>query len=185
MRVCLAVACHLRFGQNDSWPGSFTCYRGNTGVERIPEWVSIESWSRKRKFSLRSFLLGLESKIFRSRARRSTAEPSPMNHVVNFHSCIHSRQSQLRLTKRMLINTQNDALQKNACCQLSNWKWVATTSLDDYVPIIFVCVIATRLLLLSLGHASLLHRPQSSQPAPTPLRRSSSFQFQSGCIIHL
>ena len=66
-RVCLAVACHLRFGQNDSWPGSFTCYRGNTGVERIPEWVSIESWSRKRKFSLRSFLLGLESKTFRSR----------------------------------------------------------------------------------------------------------------------
>ena len=32
--ACLAVTCHLRFGQNDR---SFSCYCGNTGVERIPK----------------------------------------------------------------------------------------------------------------------------------------------------
>ena len=33
------------------WPGSFMCYCGNTGVERIPDWVSTESWPLRRKFS--------------------------------------------------------------------------------------------------------------------------------------
>ena len=34
MRV-LAVTCHLHFLAE--WPGFFTCYCGNTGVERIPK----------------------------------------------------------------------------------------------------------------------------------------------------
>ena len=33
--ACLAVTCHLHFWQNDT--GFFTCYCGNTGVERIPK----------------------------------------------------------------------------------------------------------------------------------------------------
>ena len=36
VHTCLAVTCHLHFGQN-ALPGSFTCYCGNTGVERIPQ----------------------------------------------------------------------------------------------------------------------------------------------------
>ena len=32
---CLAVTCHLHFLAE--WPGFFTCYCGNTGVERIPK----------------------------------------------------------------------------------------------------------------------------------------------------
>ena len=31
--ACLAVTCHLHFLAE--WPGSFTCYCGNTGVEQI------------------------------------------------------------------------------------------------------------------------------------------------------
>ena len=33
--ACLAVTCHLHFLAE--WPGFFTCYCGNTGVERIPK----------------------------------------------------------------------------------------------------------------------------------------------------
>ena len=33
--ACLAVTCHLHFWQNDR--DFFTCYCGNTGVERIPK----------------------------------------------------------------------------------------------------------------------------------------------------
>ena len=33
--ACLAVTCHLHFRQK--WPGSFTCYCGNTGAEQIPK----------------------------------------------------------------------------------------------------------------------------------------------------
>ena len=36
------------------WPGSFTCYCGSTGVERIPNWVSTQSWPWRRKLSRRS-----------------------------------------------------------------------------------------------------------------------------------
>ena len=50
--ACLAVTCHLRFLAE--WPGSFTCYCGNTGVERIAKWVSTESRPWRRKFSHRS-----------------------------------------------------------------------------------------------------------------------------------
>ena len=32
--ACLAITCHLHFWRNDR---SFTCYCGNTGVERIPK----------------------------------------------------------------------------------------------------------------------------------------------------
>ena len=44
LNVCLAVTCHLYVWQNDwnDWPGSSTCYCGNTGVERIPRWESAQ-----------------------------------------------------------------------------------------------------------------------------------------------
>ena len=34
MYACLGVTCHLHFFAE--WPGSFTCYFGNTGLERTP-----------------------------------------------------------------------------------------------------------------------------------------------------
>ena len=40
MHVCLAVTCHSHFWQNDR--GSFMCYCGNTGVERIPKKESAQ-----------------------------------------------------------------------------------------------------------------------------------------------
>ena len=53
MYACLAVTCHLHFWQNDR--DFFTCYCGNTGVERIPKIrVSTESRPLRRKFSRRS-----------------------------------------------------------------------------------------------------------------------------------
>ena len=38
--ACLAVTCHLHFWQNDR--DFFTCYCGNTGVERIPKLESAQ-----------------------------------------------------------------------------------------------------------------------------------------------
>ena len=37
------------------WLGSSTCCCGNTGVERIPKWVSTETWPWRRQFSRRSY----------------------------------------------------------------------------------------------------------------------------------
>ena len=48
------ACCNLPPALWAEWPGSFTCYCGNTGVERILKWVSTESWHRRRKFSSRS-----------------------------------------------------------------------------------------------------------------------------------
>ena len=47
-------SCNLSPALLAQWPGSFTCYCGNTGEERIPKWVSIESWPWRIKFSRRS-----------------------------------------------------------------------------------------------------------------------------------
>ena len=52
MCVCLAVTCHQHFWTNDR--GLLRATAVNTGVERIPEWVSTESWPWGRKFSRRS-----------------------------------------------------------------------------------------------------------------------------------
>ena len=38
--ACLAGTCHLQFSAE--WPGSFTCYCSNTGVEQIPKWESAQ-----------------------------------------------------------------------------------------------------------------------------------------------
>ena len=52
-RVC--GACVLRCNLPPApWPRSFTCYCGNTGAERIPKWVSAESWLWTKTFSRRS-----------------------------------------------------------------------------------------------------------------------------------
>ena len=51
--VCV-FSCNLPHALLAEWPGSFTCYCGNTGMERIPKWVSTESRSRRIKFSRRS-----------------------------------------------------------------------------------------------------------------------------------
>ena len=53
MHVCL-FSCNLPPALWAEWAGSFTCYCGNTGVERIPKLVSTESWPWRRKFSRRS-----------------------------------------------------------------------------------------------------------------------------------
>ncbi len=47
-------SCNLPPALLAEWPGFFTCYCGNTGVERIPKWVSTESRPWRRKFSRRS-----------------------------------------------------------------------------------------------------------------------------------
>ena len=44
-------SCNLPPALLAEWSGSFTCFCSNTGVERIPKWVSTDSWPRKRKFS--------------------------------------------------------------------------------------------------------------------------------------
>ena len=74
--ACLAVTCYLRFLAE--WPGSFTCYCGNTGVELIP------NKSQHRKLTLEKKILpplqqGFEPATFRSRVRRSNhwAIPAP------------------------------------------------------------------------------------------------------------
>ena len=48
--VCV-FSCNLPPALLAEWPGSFTCYCGNTGVERIPKWVSTECRPWRRKFS--------------------------------------------------------------------------------------------------------------------------------------
>ena len=49
-------SCNLPPAPLAKWPGSFTCYCGNTGVERMDTEirVSTESWPWRRKFSRRS-----------------------------------------------------------------------------------------------------------------------------------
>ena len=51
--VCV-FRCNLPSALLAEWPGSFTCYCGNTEVELIPKWVSTESRPWRRKFSRRS-----------------------------------------------------------------------------------------------------------------------------------
>ena len=51
--VCV-FSCNLPPALLAEWPGSFTCYCSNTGVEWIPKWVSTESRPWKRKFSCHS-----------------------------------------------------------------------------------------------------------------------------------
>ena len=41
VRVCLAVTCHLHFGQTT---GSFTCYCGNKKVDWIPKLESVHKY---------------------------------------------------------------------------------------------------------------------------------------------
>ena len=62
--VCV-FSCNLPPALLAEWPGSFTCYCSNTGVERIPKWVSTESQPWRRKFSCRS---------------SSDSNPWPFNH---------------------------------------------------------------------------------------------------------
>ena len=62
--VCV-FSCNLTPARLAEWPGSFTCYCGNTGVERIPKWVSTESQPWRRKFS---------------RCSSRDSNPRPLNH---------------------------------------------------------------------------------------------------------
>ena len=51
--VCV-FSCNLPPALLAEWPESFTCYCGNTEVERILKWVSPESRPWRRKFSRRT-----------------------------------------------------------------------------------------------------------------------------------
>ena len=71
-------SCNLPPALLAEWPGSFTCYCGNTGVERIPK------KSQHRKSTLENKILppvlqGFEPATFQSRVRRSNhwAIPAP------------------------------------------------------------------------------------------------------------
>ena len=44
-------SCNLPPTLLTEWPESFMCYCSNTGEERIPKWVSTESWPWRTKFS--------------------------------------------------------------------------------------------------------------------------------------
>ena len=44
-------SCNMPPSLLAKWPGSFTRYCGNTGMEQILKWVSTESWPRRRKCS--------------------------------------------------------------------------------------------------------------------------------------
>ena len=57
-------SCNLPSAHLAKWPGFFTCYCGNTGVEHIPKGY----WNKK---ILPSLLRGLEAGTFRSGIRRS------------------------------------------------------------------------------------------------------------------
>ena len=78
---CMRVYnCDLPPALLAEWPGSFTCYCSNTGVERTPKCESAEKDSKLtlEKNSLLPLLPGLAPVTFRSGVRRCTAEPSPL-----------------------------------------------------------------------------------------------------------
>jgi len=78
-------SCNLPSALLAEWPGSFTCYCGNTGVERIPKKESAQKADPGEE--------GLEPGTFRSRVRRSNhwalpALPSyPLLESVSWHTC--------------------------------------------------------------------------------------------------
>ena len=57
-----SFSCNMPPALLAEWPGSFTCYCGNMGVEWILKWVITKHWPWWRKFLL--FLLGLEPTTF-------------------------------------------------------------------------------------------------------------------------
>ena len=72
--ACLALTCHLRFLAE--WPGSFTCYCGNTGVEQIPN-KSQHRKSTLEKKILPPLLQGFEPWPFSHESVALTTELSP------------------------------------------------------------------------------------------------------------
>ena len=62
------LTCNLPPALLAEWPGPFTCYCGNTGVERIPNSESTQKIDP-----------GEENSSFQSRVRRSTTEPLPFS----------------------------------------------------------------------------------------------------------
>ena len=81
-------SCNLPPALLVEWPGYFTCYCGNTGVERIPKRrVSTESWPSAEKKILPP--QGFEPTTFWSRVRRSNhwAIPAPPS-IASFKSAL-------------------------------------------------------------------------------------------------
>ena len=68
--VCV-FSCNLPPARLAEWPGSFTCCCGNTGVERIPKWVSTKSRPWRRTVSRRS---------------SRDSNPRPFNHKSSWQS---------------------------------------------------------------------------------------------------
>ena len=71
--VSLAVTCHLLA----EWPGSFTCYCGNAGVERIPKLESAQKVDPGEEI-LQLLLQGFEPGTFQSRVRHSNLWTIPV-----------------------------------------------------------------------------------------------------------
>ena len=72
-------SCNLPPALLAEWPGFFTCYCGNTGVERIPKNKSQHRKSTLEKKILPPFQQGFEPATFQSRVRCSNhwAIPAP------------------------------------------------------------------------------------------------------------
>ena len=131
--ACLAVTCHLHFLAE--WPGFFTCYCGNTGVERYRN-KSQHRKSTLEKKILPPFQQGFEPATFQSRVRCSNhwAIPAPNSHtylrfsplywhrqVLYFLSLYWHRQASMLL---VFILTQTNQMQRthlaNSVCRKRN-----------------------------------------------------------------
>ena len=104
--------CKLPPAHLAEWPGYFTCYCGDTGVERTPNKSQHTQLTMEKKI-LHSFLPRLELATFRSRVRRSYRQAFTAS---RWQGSVPNRQSPSRLNSCGLDPRQLPLRRRLAVC---------------------------------------------------------------------
>ena len=121
-------SCNLPPALLAEWPGFFTCYCGNTGVERIPK-VSTESTeSQHRKSTLEKKILppfqqGFEPATFQSRVRCSNhwAIPAPNCLLLFLSWCLMSSDVIWHIRDKLWPMPKHGSIRKVYACLAVTW----------------------------------------------------------------
>ena len=103
-RVYVCLRCDLPPALLAEWPGSFTCYCGNTGVEWTPNKSQHTKLTLEKKI-LPPLLPGFELATFRSRVRRSYQQASLASHTHS--SIIHEPKLRKEKSATVVINSSS------------------------------------------------------------------------------